>query len=59
MKDDETRKREIAGICEAAQVTGCKNLLVITLDEQEEISLSPDLTLQVLPAWRWMLASNL
>ena len=56
MSDDETRRREINGITEAAEVTGCKNLYIITADATEEIELDNGLAIHVLPAWRWLLS---
>lgn len=37
MADDETREREIKGLFEAAAVTACDNLLIITNDEEGEL----------------------
>ncbi|MGM9847906.1 MAG: ATP-binding protein [Muribaculaceae bacterium] len=58
MENEETRKREIAGLVEASQVTGCKNLLIITADSSEFIKLENGLEIQVLPAWKWLLGKN-
>ncbi|MCC8071071.1 MAG: ATP-binding protein [Bacteroidales bacterium] len=55
MTDEATRQREINGLVEAAQLTGCHNLLIITSDHQEEIHLADGLTIHVVPAWRWLL----
>ncbi len=55
MVDDETRRREINGIAEAAEATGCRNLYIITADTTEEIELDNGLTIHVRPAWRWLL----
>ena len=55
MADDGTRKREIAGLLEAAKATGCRNLFIITADEEEIIAFEDGLTIQVIPAWRWLL----
>jgi hypothetical protein len=55
LKDEVTRKREIAGLQEAAQVTGCRNLLIVTADEQEEIILESAMKISVVPAWQWLL----
>ena len=40
MDDQETRQREINGLIEASDVTGCRNLFIITADTGEEIRLS-------------------
>lgn len=55
MSDDETRRREIDGLVEASKATGCKNLQIITADSNEEIRLDNGITIQVIPAWRWLL----
>lgn len=55
MANAETRKREIAGLLEASEATGCNNLYIITSDSQEEIITESGKTIHVLPAWRWLL----
>jgi hypothetical protein len=55
MSNDETRRREIAGLLEASAATGCQNLLIITAAESEEISL-PNAHITVLPAPQWLLS---
>lgn len=55
MSDEETRKREINGLIEASIATNCDNLLIITADSQEVISTSEGKTINVIPAWRWLL----
>ena len=55
MADEETRRREINGLVEAADVTGCDNLLIITADSNEEIKLDSGAVIHVVPAWRWLL----
>ncbi len=56
MRDEETRRREIKGLVEAAAATGCDNLFIITSDSNEEIKLDNGMVIHVLPAWRWLLA---
>lgn len=55
LHDDNTRLRELEGIQEAAQTTGCRDLLILTLEEEEEIE-KDDYTIRVLPVWKWMLS---
>ena len=55
MADEETRKREIRGLLEAAQATGCKNLLIVTYDDEEEIATADGGIISVVPAWKWLL----
>ncbi|MDE5959359.1 MAG: ATP-binding protein, partial [Muribaculaceae bacterium] len=47
LNDDSTRRREINGLVEAAEATGCRNLFIITADTSEEISLDNGMTIQV------------
>lgn len=54
MHDAETRKREIEGLLEAAQVTGCNELTILTLEEEDEL-LEQQTTIHVIPVWKWML----
>lgn len=55
MGDEETRRREINGLVEAAEATGCDNLFIITSDNCEEIKLDNGKEIHVLSAWRWLL----
>lgn len=55
MDDDATRQREINGLIEASDATGCRNLLIITADSSEEIKLDDDRTIHIVPAWQWLL----
>lgn len=55
MSDDETRKREINGLIEASNATGCDNMLIITADSQEEVTTDTGKIIRVIPAWRWLL----
>ena len=54
MDDKETREREINGILEASRATDCNNMLIITHNDEETITIE-DKTISVIPAWKWML----
>lgn len=54
MHDEETRKREVEGLLEAAQATGCRELTIVTIEEEAEWS-ERDMLIRVVPAWKWML----
>ena len=54
MSDEETRKREIDGLLEAAKVTGCRELTIITMETEAEWN-EQDMLIRILPAWKWML----
>ena len=58
LHDEDTRVREIEGLLEAAQATGCHNLIILTLEEEEEIEIE-EYNIQVLPIWKWMLQGTL
>ena len=54
IKDKETRDRELGGIREAAAVTGCHNMTIVT-HEQEETVWDEHGSIRIVPAWRWFL----
>lgn len=54
MTDNDTRERELNGIIEAASLTGCKTLTLVTRDSEEDIQ-SAQGTIHVVPAWKWFL----
>ncbi|MDE6485617.1 MAG: ATP-binding protein [Duncaniella sp.] len=49
-----TRNREINGLLEASEVTGCTDLYIITAFSEETIT-ADGKTIYVLPAWKWLL----
>ncbi len=55
MSDDNTRAREINGILEASKATDCDKLTIVTVDE-EAILERDSKTINVVPAWKWLLA---
>ncbi len=55
MSDEGTRRREINGIIEASQATGCDNMFIITSDTNEDIKLDNGTVIRVVAAWRWLL----
>ena len=55
MDDEETRRREIAGLLEASTATQCDKLYIITADTEEEITTDSGKTIHVVPAWQWLL----
>ena len=54
LEDEQTRSREIGGLLEAAQYTGCRRLFILTYAEEEEIQQETHI-ISVRPVWRWML----
>ena len=57
MKEKNTLNRELDGIREAAAVTGCHQMTIITHD-QEEIVQDKSGTIIILPAWKWFLTQE-
>ena len=57
INEKETWDREIKGLMEASETTGCQNLLIITIDHDEEIVLE-DKRIRIVPAWKWILSLN-
>lgn len=55
LDDAATRQREINGIVEASNATGCDNMWIITSDTSDEIILDDGRLIHVVAAWRWLL----
>ena len=55
MSDAETRKREFSGILEAAKATGCRDLTIVTRDEEGE-EIRDGLNVKIVPVCRFLLA---
>ena len=54
MKDKDTRERELNGIREAASLTGCKVLTIVTRDSEEDVRDAHGI-IHIVPAWKWFL----
>ena len=54
MEDKVTRERELNGIREAASLTGCKVMTIVTRDREENVH---DVmgAIHIVPAWKWFL----
>ena len=55
LEDLETKKREIRGLIKASDELKCRNLLIITWDEEKEIKEKNKL-IKVVPLWKWLLS---
>ena len=55
MSDSETRTREFSGILEAAKATGCRDLTIVTRDEEGE-EIRDGLNVKIVPVCRFLLA---
>jgi len=51
---DKVKKREINGLLEALNTYNLPSGLIITDDTEEEIIIE-DKTIQIMPAWKWLL----
>lgn len=54
MQDSLTRQREMEGIIEASRMTKCDNLFIITHDNEDTI-IQDGKTINMIPAWKWMM----
>ncbi len=50
----DTRDKEIKGLLKAASYCKAKEAWIITLDEEEELTID-GVHIQIMPAWKWML----
>ncbi len=57
MSEKETRDREFSGILEAASVTGCRNLEIVTRDEEGE-EVHDGLTVRIVPICTFLLSEH-
>ena len=53
--NDKNKSREVDGLIDALEKFKLKKGIILTLDQQEEIKVK-DMTINVLPAWKWFLA---
>ena len=51
--DSSNKNREISGLLEACKYTGCDDLTIITLNQEDSIS-DNGRQIKVIPAWKWM-----
>ncbi|MCM1140886.1 MAG: DUF4143 domain-containing protein, partial [Muribaculum sp.] len=54
LSDENTKNRELKGLKCAFEATGCKECMIITFDEEEEIQ-HEGLAVKVIPVWKWLL----
>ena len=59
MANEQTRAREIAGVREAMQTYGLTTGHILTMEQRESIKLEDGTTIEVLPAWQWMMQPQL
>ena len=54
LNDQKTRKRELNSLIKASENLKCDNLLIITLNHEEEIETSGK-KITVKPLWKWLI----
>ncbi|MBQ9672052.1 MAG: ATP-binding protein [Prevotella sp.] len=54
LHDEETRKREVEALQKLPKRLSCKRRIIVTFDEEETITDSFG-TIEVIPAWKWLL----
>lgn len=57
LDDAKTRKRELDGLLEAMKAFSLDESLIITLENEEDITVEGTGIIHVVPAWKWMLDS--
>ncbi len=55
LKDETTKKREIAGLTEAMNEYSLNQGTILTLDEEETITIDNNSSISILPIWKWLL----
>ena len=55
--DQDTRKREIAGLVALSDYQNVEHLLIVTKDEEESLEVNGK-TISVTPLWKWLLSIN-
>lgn len=55
ISDTHTRDREISGLLEASEATGCRCMTIITYDNEETVTLPDGRIIEVVKAWKWLL----
>lgn len=58
LDDEDTKKREIGALVALHKLHPLKKAIIITYDEEDVIT-SNDLTIELIPIWKWLLASEI
>ena len=58
LTDEETRKREIGALVALNKLHPLKKAMIITYDEEDTIVIK-DLSIEVIPIWKWLLVSEI
>ena len=57
LSDPETRSREVNALLKMAEQIEVKSMMIITKDEEETVE-SDGYSIQVVPAWKWLLSGQ-
>ena len=57
-ENEQTKKRELDGLEEAMAVYSLASGKIITMDTEETITLNGDKTIQIIPAWKWLVTEE-
>ena len=55
INDEETRKREVDGLKKLHNFSPLKRMVIVTFDEEETIKFDDGSSIEVIPAWKWLL----
>ena len=58
LDDEDTKRREIGALVALHKLHPLKKAIIITYDEEDVIT-SNDLTIELIPIWKWLLASEI
>ncbi len=57
ISSEKTQKREIKALLKASEETGCNNLMLLTLSDEDTIEVEGK-TIEVMPVYRWLLTGD-
>lgn len=57
ISSEKTLKREIKALFKASEETGCNNLMLLTLSDEDTIEVEGK-TIEVMPVYRWLLTGD-
>ena len=55
ISDEETRKREVGGLKKLHTFSPLARMVIVTFDEEETIKFDDGSSIEVIPAWKWLL----
>ncbi len=55
LADADTKEREVGALIKLDKMENFKRMVIVTLDEEDSISISNGKIIEVIPAWKWLL----